>query len=249
MPRFLQQTANEFMPGGWLSTSLYHWSSISLCGKIESPKALLPPNVTEHPYGDRLNERLQRNFFAHPTLKVARDLIGCRLVRILEGQRISGLINETEAYIGETDQASHAAIGKTQRNAVMYGPPGYAYVYLIYGVHHCLNIVTEREGFPAAVLIRSLIPQEGLAIMRRHRGGRPDSELTNGPGKLCQALAIDLSFNGEDLVTSRSLFVERGVAVASEDIMVTPRIGVGGDDAAKNAPWRFWWPGESENIL
>ena len=193
-----------------------------------------------------MNERLDRDFFARPTLDVARDLIGCRLVRILEGQRVSGLINETEAYIGETDKASHAAVGKTQRNAVMYGPPGYAYVYLIYGMHHCLNIVTEREGFPAAVLIRSLIPQEGLAIMRCNRGNRPDSELTNGPGKLCQALAIDLSFNGTDLITSTALFLERGVAVNPEKIAVTPRIGVRGDDTAKNAPWRFWLPWEPE---
>lgn len=187
----------------------------------------------------RVSERLPRSFFARSTLRVARDLLGCRLVRVLEGQRLSGIIAETEAYIGEEDQASHAAVGRTERNAVMYGPPGYAYVYLIYGVHHCLNVVTETEGFPAAVLIRALRPVEGIDIMRRRRSGRPNSQLANGPGKLCQALAIDLSLNGVDMVASQVLFVEQGEAIPDARVKTTPRIGVRGDEKAVTAPWRF----------
>ena len=186
-----------------------------------------------------MNERLERAFFARATLEVARELLGCRLVRMLNRQRLSGIITETEAYVGEEDQASHASVGQTARNAVMYGPPGYAYVYLIYGVHHCLNVVTEREGFPAAVLIRGLQPEEGIDVMRRHRPGRPDPELTNGPGKLCQALRIDRALNGIDLVAGETLFIERNSPVDETRILATPRIGVRGDKAAVTAPWRF----------
>ncbi|RME45043.1 MAG: DNA-3-methyladenine glycosylase [Chloroflexi bacterium] len=191
--------------------------------------------------GEELRQgRLERAFFARPTLAVARDLLGCRLVRILPGgQRLSGIITETEAYIGENDQASHASVGRTARNAVMYGPPGYAYVYLIYGVHHCLNVVTEEEGFPAAVLIRSLQPEEGIEMMRKHRLGRPDSELTNGPGKLCQALRIDRTLNGADLVAGETLFIECNTPVDEARILATPRIGVRGDEVAVSVPWRF----------
>lgn len=174
-----------------------------------------------------------------PTLDVARGLLGCRLVRVLAGQRLSGIITETEAYIGEEDQASHASMGRTARNAVMYGPPGHAYVYLIYGVHHCLNVVTEEEGFPAAVLVRGLQSEEGVDVMRRHRSGRPDFELTNGPGKLCQALQINLAFNDADLVTGEKLFIEHGNPINKGRIQATPRIGVRGDEAAMTAPWRF----------
>ncbi|MFQ5593195.1 MAG: DNA-3-methyladenine glycosylase [Anaerolineae bacterium] len=186
-----------------------------------------------------MSERIERAFCARATIEVARELLGCRLVRVLDGQHLSGIITETEAYVGEDDQASHASVGRTARNAVMYGPPGYAYVYLIYGIHHCLNVVTEREGFPAAVLIRALQPEEGIEIMRRHRPGRPDPELTNGPGKLCQALHIDRTLNGTDLVAGETLFIERSSPVEKTQIVATPRIGVRGDEAAINAPWRF----------
>ncbi|HHS96728.1 MAG TPA: DNA-3-methyladenine glycosylase, partial [Chloroflexi bacterium] len=153
--------------------------------------------------------RLRREFFDRDTLEVARDLLGRVLVRVLDGERLSGRIVEVEAYIGEDDRASHARFGPTERNAAMYGPPGHAYVYLIYGVHHCLNLVTGPEGFPAAVLIRALEPLEGVEQMRGLRGGRPD--LTNGPGRLCQALGIDLRFDGADLCAPDALlFVEEG---------------------------------------
>jgi len=184
--------------------------------------------------------RLSREFYARDTLVVARQLLGQRLVRRLESARLSGRIVEVEAYVGETDRACHAACGRTARNAVMYGPPGHAYVYFIYGMHHCLNVVTADEGFPAAVLIRALEPVEGLETMRRLRRGRPDRELTNGPAKLCQALAIDRTFNGLDLCADGPLFIEAGPSVDDADVETGPRVGVRGDEAALTAPWRFF---------
>lgn len=183
---------------------------------------------------------LPREFYARDTLLVARELLGQRLVRWLNGERLSGRIVEVEAYIGETDQACHASCGRTARNAVMYGPPGHAYVYFIYGMHHCLNVVTEREGFPAAVLIRALEPLEGVATMRRLRPGRPDRELTNGPAKLCQALDIDRTFNRIDLCAHGPLFIEAGTPVSEADVGTSPRVGVRGDERALTAPWRFF---------
>ena len=187
--------------------------------------------------------RLGRDFYQQPTLQMGRDLLGKRLVRILNGQRLSGIIVETEAYIGEADKACHASQGRTPRTEVMYGPPGRAYVYFIYGMHHCFNVVTEEEGFPAAVLIRALEPLEGLEWMRRHRPGRPDDQLTNGPGKLCAALAIDRTLNGVDLCTSRVFFIEEGRTVADEGIATSPRIGIRSDEVARSRPWRFYIKG------
>ncbi|MBN1179205.1 MAG: DNA-3-methyladenine glycosylase [Anaerolineae bacterium] len=185
-------------------------------------------------------ERLPRAFFARPTLAVARDLLGQRLVRVLDGARISGRIVEAEAYVGEGDRACHARSGRTVRNAAMYGPPGHAYVYLIYGMHYCLNLVTEEEGFPAAVLIRALQPLEGRALMQAHRAGRPEREWANGPGKLCRALAIDRTFDKADLCAPDArLFVEADAAIPDGAVATGPRVGVTGDDAAVSAPWRF----------
>jgi DNA-3-methyladenine glycosylase len=162
------------------------------------------------------------------------------LVRMLDGQRLSGRIVEVEAYVGAGDQASHARCGRTRRNAPMYGPPGHAYVYFVYGMHHCLNVVTEREGFPAAVLIRALEPLEGIEAMRVHRRGRVDVELTSGPARLCQALGIDRRFDGVDLCApGGSVFIEWDAAVGGVAVAAGPRIGVRGDDAALTAPWRF----------
>jgi len=189
--------------------------------------------------------RLDRNFYYQPTLQMARDLLGKRLVRVLNGQRLSGLIVETEVYIGEADKACHASRGRTPRTEVMYGPPGHAYIYFIYGMHHCFNVVTEEEGFPAAVLIRALEPLEGLEWMRRHRPGRPDGQLTNGPGKLCAALAIDRTLNGMDLCTSQVFFIEEGRTVAGEEIATSPRIGIRSDEVARSRPWRFYIKGNS----
>jgi DNA-3-methyladenine glycosylase len=185
-------------------------------------------------------ERLGRDFFARDTLLVTRELLGQRLVRRLDGKRIAGRIVEAEAYIGEQDRASHASPGRTARNAVMYGPAGYAYVYFIYGMHYCFNVVTEAQGFPAAILVRALEPVEGLDLMRRHRRGRTGVELTNGPAKLCYALAIDRTLNGEDLIVSDRLWIERDTPVPGAGVATGPRVGVTGDDKALAAPWRMW---------
>lgn len=190
--------------------------------------------------------RLERDFFARDTLVVARELLGQRLVRLLEGKRLSGYIVEVEAYIGEEDQASHAHPGRTARNATMYGPAGHAYVYLIYGMHHCLNIVTDREGYPAAILIRALEPVEGIEEMRARRGNRPLTQLTSGPARLCQALAIDRRLDGADMCAPEAhLFVERGTPVPDESVATSPRVGVRGDEVALTVPWRFYIHGNS----
>jgi len=185
--------------------------------------------------------RLTSKFFERDTLEVARDLLGMVLVRVLDGERLSGRIVEVEAYVGEGDRASHARCGRTERNAAMYGPPGYAYVYLIYGMHHCLNLVTDAEGFPAAVLLRALQPLEGLERMRALRGGRPDIQLTSGPARLCQALAIDRRFDKADLCAPHGeLFVEVGQPVDDGAVVTGPRVGVRGDAVALAAPYRFY---------
>lgn len=187
-----------------------------------------------------MSGRVQRSFFARPTLLVARELLGQRLVRLERGRRLSGLIVETEAYIGEADLGCHARAGRTARTEVMYGPPGCAYVYFTYGRHWMLNVVTEAEGFPAAVLIRALSPVEGLATMRRRRR-RPLPELTDGPAKLCQALGIDRRFNGHDLCAPGALlFLERGPGRGRAQIAAGPRVGLNSvPEPWKSAPWNF----------
>ena len=187
--------------------------------------------------------RLNLSFLERDTLQVARDLLGRRLVRIVDGQRLSGLIVEAEAYIGEDDLACHAARGRTARTQVMYGPPGRTYIYLIYGMYHCLNVVTEQEDFPAAVLIRALEPQEGWESMRRRRASRSDRELTNGPGKLCQALDIDRRLNDINLTTHDGLFLEEGEPEIAEHIAISPRIGLTVPGRAAEAPWRVYVAG------
>lgn len=186
-------------------------------------------------------ERLDRNFFVRDTLTVARELLGQRLVRVLDGARLSGRIVEVEAYVGDGDQACHASRGRTRRNATMFGPPGHAYVYFVYGMHHCFNVVTEQEGYPAAVLIRALEPLEGIEMMRARRDGRPDVQLTSGPARLCQALGIDRRFDGADLCASDALlFIEEATVVPDVVVATAPRVGVRGDAAALSAPWRLY---------
>src|SRR5512143_1944560 len=153
---------------------------------------------------------IPREFYDRPTLKVARDLIGTRLVRMLRGKRVAGLITETEAYIGEKDLGSHAKAGRTPRTLVMFGPPGHAYVYFTYGNHWMLNVVTEHKDIAGAVLIRAIQPVEGIETMLRRRSGRD----TFGPGKLAQALAITGEENGIDLTErKRRLWIEEGLPV------------------------------------
>ncbi len=183
--------------------------------------------------------RLTQGFFARDTVTVARDLLGRRLVRNLGGERLSGLIVETEAYVGESDTACHASRGRTPRTQVMYGPPGRYYVYLIYGIHCMLNIVTAAEGEPEAVLIRGLLPREGVERMRRLRGGAPSKRLADGPGKLCQALAVDRSLNGAP-VESDELWLEEGVGVPPKRILASPRVGIGyASEEDQQRRWRF----------
>jgi DNA-3-methyladenine glycosylase len=180
---------------------------------------------------------LPREFYNRYTLIVARELLGTRLVRILDGVRLVGLITEVEAYIGEEDLGCHAKSGITKRNAVMYGPPGHAYVYFTYGMHWMLNAVTEQTGFPAAVLIRAIDPVEGANIISTCRQGRD----TLGPAKLTQALGIDGALNGISLCDPDSgLWIEAGIPVADDDILTGPRVGLFTvPEPWKSLPWRF----------
>ena len=180
---------------------------------------------------------LSRNFYNRPTLTVARELIGARLVRILDGVKLVGIISETEAYISQKDLACHAKAGLTARTAVMFGGPGHAYVYFTYGSHWMLNVVTEREGFPAAVLIRAIQPIEGVEIMSARRSGRD----TFGPGKLTQAMGITKSENGVDLTeTTHGLWIEAGVKVPNSLVTKGPRVGLNNTpEPWLSKPWRF----------
>ena len=180
---------------------------------------------------------LRREFYVRPTLTVARDLIGARLVRISNGRRLAGLITETEAYIGENDLGCHATAGRTKRTEVMYGPPGHAYVYFTYGNHWMLNVVTEHEGFPAAVLIRAIQPVDGVLTIARRRNHRD----TFGPGKLTQALGITSVENGVDLTDPKSkLWIEFGWRVADSAVTRGPRVGLNTvPEPWKSKPWRF----------
>ncbi len=182
---------------------------------------------------------LTHSFYQRPTLEVARDLLGRTLVRTLDGLRLAGRIREVEAYVGEADLASHAARGPSPRNRSMYGPGGLAYIYLIYGMHHCLNVVTEAAGFPAAVLIRAIEPLAGVGVMQVNRTHLPLRGLTDGPAKLCQALAIDRQLDGHDLVAGFDLWLEPGEPIPDTAVHTTPRINVGGDQQARAVPWRF----------
>ena len=184
---------------------------------------------------------LSRDFYARPTLEVARTLIGKVLVHETAAGIASGVIVETEAYIGESDPACHAAPGPTTRNAPLYGPPGIAYVYLNYGIHYLVNAVTESEGSPAAVLIRALEPLEGEAMMRRRRArgtGRSardfsTAELCRGPGNLTRALGITLRHNLSDLTQSALRIEDR--RLAARDVAWTQRIGL---NVGVESEWR-----------
>jgi DNA-3-methyladenine glycosylase len=169
---------------------------------------------------------LPRSFYDRPTLDVARDLIGKVLVHNRRNVRTSGIIVEVEAYIGESDPACHAAPGPTARNEPLYGRPGFAYVYLNYGMHWLVNAVTEAKGSPAAVLIRALEPVDGVDAMRRRRGrGVSHHELCRGPGNLTKALGITRAQNREDLCGSR-LYIEDRNLPAVQEISWGPRIGI-----------------------
>jgi DNA-3-methyladenine glycosylase len=157
---------------------------------------------------------------------VALGLLGAYLVHDGPAGRQVGRIVETEAYVGPHDRASHASRGRTARTALMFGPPGLAYVYLVYGMYHCLNVVTESEGFPAAVLVRALEPVAGIALA------------TSGPGRLCRALGVDRRYNGADL-TAGALYLAAG-ARPTGPVVAGPRVGVAYAGAWRHKPWRFY---------
>ncbi len=181
---------------------------------------------------------LAKDFFARPTLVVAPQLLGKILATSVRGVLTAGRIVEVEAYLDERDLASHAAKGHTKRNALMFGPPGHAYVYLIYGMHHCVNAVTEEAGVAGAVLIRAIEPLCGERVMARRRARSDRRELASGPGKLCQALAIDRTMNGESLWGPR-LFICEGDSIEEGRIVATPRIGVDYSGVWASEPFRF----------
>jgi DNA-3-methyladenine glycosylase len=183
---------------------------------------------------------LPRSFYERPTLAVLDDLIGKVLVHETRGRRAAGVIVEAEAYIGEDDPACHAAPGPTTRNAPLYGPPGRAYVYLNYGIHHLVNAVTEPEGRPAAILIRALDPVEGIDLMRRRRGRSRTSDLCRGPGNLTVALGVDLRQNRQDLTSGGLRIEDRGITPPA--LVRSYRIGI---RVGTEKPWRCHWGGHA----
>jgi DNA-3-methyladenine glycosylase len=175
---------------------------------------------------------LPEDFYDRDTEIVAREMLGAILECRTDRGIASGIIVETEAYIGEDDPACHAAVGRTRRTEPLYGRPGIAYVYFIYGVHWCFNAVTRAEGLPSAVLVRALEPLAGIDLMRERRGPKINgAALTNGPGKLCAALGIDGTMNGLSLQRG-SLVVRSGSPVSDSEIVTSKRIGI-----TKAADW------------
>lgn len=181
---------------------------------------------------------LNRSFYARKPTEVARNLIGKRLIRQLrDGSILGGIIVETEAYGGRSDPASHAFTGITRRNQVMFGEAGHAYVYFTYGFHHCLNFVTGKKGIASAVLVRALQPTIGLQDMEKFRAKTNLIELTNGPGKVCQALNIDKTLNGCDATDPRSPVRVYDRDSTSISVNTSPRVGITKGVARK---WRFF---------
>jgi DNA-3-methyladenine glycosylase len=184
-------------------------------------------------------KRLPRSFYTRSALTVARELLGKILVRKIGGKTLTGKIVEVEAYLGESDPASHAFRGKTERNSVMFRAGGYLYVYFTYGMYFCSNVVTGQEGIARAVLLRAIEPLEGIEEMKKNRGFTGEftlTNLTNGPAKLCEALHIRREQNGADLL-GKQIFITHGENVPGKSIVRTSRIGI---NAAKEKKWRFY---------
>ena len=191
--------------------------------------------------------KLGRDFYNRDALVVAEELLGKLIVHKFDGRKISARIVEAEAYMGITDKAAHSYGGRrTARVEVMYGEPGYAYVFMIYGKHCCMNTVTREAGNPQAVLIRAAEPIEGIEYMAQQRYGKPLEQLskiqkrglTNGPGKLCEALALDLSFNAVDLCGDKLYLEDDGMRDIS--VVSTTRVGIDYAEEAKEYEWRFY---------
>ena len=204
--------------------------------------------------GGKQMTKLPRDFYAGSTVQIAQNLLGKVLVRDLDGELLAGRITETEAYVGRCDKACHAYGGlRTARTETMFGPPGHAYVYLIYGMYHCLNLVTEPEGEAAAVLIRAVEPVLGIPKIQKLRfGDKPmtrarQKSFMNGPGKLCKGLSIHRDLDGADLLGSELFLCDSiadlGIARSEhplEHICCGPRIGIDYAEEAREFPWRFW---------
>ena len=189
-----------------------------------------------------MDKKLPREFYTRSdVLAVARDLLGKKLVVPgRNGQRVSGIIVETEAYRGPEDRASHAWNGRrTQRTETMYGPGGTAYVYFVYGMYNQFNVVTNVADIPHAILVRAIEPFEGMEVMRRRRRGRSERELTSGPGRLCLAMGIDRKLDKADLLGDR-VWIEEGISISPRQIARGPRIGIDYAEKWIDKPWRFW---------
>jgi len=184
---------------------------------------------------NRNHHKLPRRFYSRPTLDVARDLVGKFIVHESPSGRMAARIVEVEAYIGRDDPACHAARGMTKRNEVMFGRPGFSYVYFIYGMYHCLNFVTEPEGSPAAVLLRAAEPVDGLDIMAGYAPGKPAQELLDGPGKFCRSFQLTRDHNGLDLTGTILYLEDRKHKPPS--VAASPRIGI---REGRNLLWRFF---------
>ncbi|MBS1912198.1 MAG: DNA-3-methyladenine glycosylase [Bacteroidetes bacterium] len=175
-----------------------------------------------------MRERLPRSFYQRDARQVARDLPGRVLVTNIGGHRTSGIITEVEAYLGADDAASHTYRGLTQRNRAMYMVGGHAYIYFIYGMYYCFNVVTGTEGSGEAVLVRGVEPLDGEETMRERRGlqTKPSKDLANGPGKLAISLGIGPELNGTDLLADPRIWIEPGERLPDSDVITTPRIGI-----------------------
>lgn len=185
---------------------------------------------------------LPKSFYANPeVVEVSQSLLGKVICTNIGSEFTSGIITETEAYCGRNDKACHANNGlRTDRTEVMYGEPGYAYIYLCYGIHHLLNVVTNQKGLADAVLIRAIRPLDGIEIIKERRGIKNQNNLTNGPGKLAQALGITTDLNTTHLSEPPLWIEDRGILFDENEINTSPRIGVdyAEEDALK--PWRFF---------
>jgi len=191
-------------------------------------------------------ERLNREFFTREdTLRIARELLGKLLVvPAADGTRVSGMIVETEAYLGVIDKAAHSFGGRrTERNEITYAEGGHVYVFFVYGMYYQLNLVTGLVDDPHVVLIRAVEPVEGIGIMRERRGEMKDKNLTSGPGKLCIALGITRGLNGEDLTESGRIWVEDYKNFTKKEIASGPRVGIDYAEEFAGLPWRFWVEG------
>lgn len=194
-------------------------------------------------------KKLKRSFYSRDTLQVAEELLGKYLVRKQQGKVLIGKIVEVEAYMGEQDKAAHSYGGRrTERNEVMYGEAGHIYVYFIYGMHYCFNVITEKLNVPRGVLIRALEPIEGMELMSLNRykkqleelSSREIKNLTNGPAKLCSALSITREHNGMDLCKNDFYIAEDGEKEKDLEIVRTTRINIDYAEEARYYPWRFY---------